>query len=183
MMPRLRSAAQARRAGFALLSVLFVLLALLVLCTPYLMTARNADRAGSESADRAQLRLALDSAARHARAVLAPSYPSEDPTPYADSASELLVGNAFDREFLDANDPTGVMWDVEVSDVSGLIDLSSAVHLKAVVPSSLTGTDDFSFLVPDDEPSLVGLHSFTQAVVAGGGQVFLCNALNVVLGY
>jgi len=45
-----------------------VLLALLVLCAPFLLGVRNADRASSELADRVDTRLVLDGAARHARA-------------------------------------------------------------------------------------------------------------------
>lgn len=163
MMQPLRSSPDARRAGFAILSVLFVLLALLVLCTPYLMTARNADRAGSESADRAQLRLALDSAGRHARTVLAASHPAEDPTPYIDSEDELSVDNSFDRSFLDANDATGVMWDVEARDVSGLIDLSSAS--PQVVANMLDWTTIVSLPVKaeDDEIQVASAAGFDPA--------------------
>jgi hypothetical protein len=48
--------------------VLFVLFALFVLTAPFLATARNADRASRHLADDAQARLALDAAARQARA-------------------------------------------------------------------------------------------------------------------
>ena len=64
-----RPQAQRSRAGMAILTVLLVLLALLVLCAPFLMTARNASRASGQLADAAQVRLALDSAAREARQI------------------------------------------------------------------------------------------------------------------
>lgn len=116
------------RSGMALMVVLLVLLALLVLCTPFLFSARDADRASTQLADRVEARLALDAASRHARHVLADSYPSADldRTPYWDEAGELSVDNRFDPAFLDANDARGTMWDLEVRDTSGAIDLDSA---------------------------------------------------------
>lgn len=122
-----RTSAQ-RRSGMALMVVLLVLLALLVLCTPFLFSARDADRASTQLADRVEARLALDAASRHARHVLAGSYPSADldRTPYWDEAGELQVDNRFDPAFLDANDARGTMWDLEVRDTSGAIDLDSA---------------------------------------------------------
>ena len=41
------SGGDGRRSGFALVVVLLVLLALLVLCAPFLLSARNADHRGS----------------------------------------------------------------------------------------------------------------------------------------
>ena len=114
------------REGFALIVVLLVLLALLVLCAPFLLGARNADRASAELADRVDTRLVLDAAARHARAVLSQSHPALDKTPYSDDASELRVEDAFPEGFLRANDEHGEMWRAEARDVSGKIDLDSA---------------------------------------------------------
>ena len=74
------------RRGIAMVAVLLVLLALLVLCTPFLLTVRNADQASAQIADRASSRLALDSATRHARARLGQSHPGIDQTPYFDAA-------------------------------------------------------------------------------------------------
>lgn len=115
-----------RRGGFALLTVLFVLIALLVLCAPFLFTARNASEAGSQMADQAQLRIAQDAAGRHARVVLAASHPALDATLDWDSPAELHVDTTFDPSFLDVHDPAGVMWDVAVTDEAGRIDLNSA---------------------------------------------------------
>ena len=53
--------------GFALMTVLFVLLVMLVMAAPFLMTARNADKTASQMADRAEARVGLDTAARHSR--------------------------------------------------------------------------------------------------------------------
>ena len=117
---------QTERAGFALLTVLMVLLSLLVLCAPFLLTARNVSKSSNELADRIQARLALDAAGRHARATLGRSHPALDETPHFDSAAELSVTNELDDEFYDANDPTGAMWDLEVHDLAGRIDLNSA---------------------------------------------------------
>ena len=115
------------RGGFVLISVLIVLLALLILCAPYLATARNANHHSRELAVRAQLRLALDSAARHARRHLGASYPgAPDPTHFYDSEDEFRVPMAFDAEFLSPTDTSGVMWDLDVEDVAGRIDLASA---------------------------------------------------------
>ena len=109
-----------------MITVLFVLLALLVLCAPFLMTARNADEASRHVGERVQLRLSHDAAERHARGILAASHPSVDETRDFDSLDELTVPTDFAPEFLNAQDAEGVMWDVEVSDESGLIDLGSA---------------------------------------------------------
>ncbi|MFN0007718.1 MAG: hypothetical protein ACKVXR_07405 [Planctomycetota bacterium] len=109
-----------------MLVVLLVLIALLVLSAPFLLMARNADRASAELSDRTEARLALDAAARHARLLLGESHAGFDRTPYFDEEEEIEVDNRFDREFYDANDPGGLMWDVECEDVAGKIDLNSA---------------------------------------------------------
>ncbi len=114
------------RRGFAMVVVLLTLLALLVLCTPFLMTVRNADHASAQIADRRSAELALDAAGRLCRGRLGASHPALDVTPYHDSLEELLVDNGFDPEFFDANDATGVMFDLDAYDVSGRVDLNSA---------------------------------------------------------
>ncbi len=123
-----RGRARASRSGFALIAVLLVLLSLLVLATPLLLSARGADQASTRLADRTDARVALDTAGRHARAVLADTYGSadQDRTPYWDGEDEVRVANAFPDGFLDANDATGAMWTVESRDVAGLVDLDSA---------------------------------------------------------
>jgi len=108
------------------MTVLFVLLVMLVMAAPFLMTARNADKAASQMADRAEARVGLDTAARHARKQLGDSHPSEDGSPYWDSLEEVQVANEFDEQFLDASDEGGLMWDLEVMDLAGRIDLDSA---------------------------------------------------------
>jgi len=115
-----------RESGMAILTVLLVLLALLVMTTPFLMTARNASRTSTQMADRVQARLALDSAARHARAQLGLSHPAVDPTPYFDDERELALATELDPAFFNQRDTGGVMWDVRVDDISGRIDLNSA---------------------------------------------------------
>jgi len=112
----------------ALMVVLLVLLALLVLCAPFLASARDSDRASSQQADRVEARLALDAASRHARHVLGGTYPSADVdrSPWFDEPVELEVDNRFAAGFLDPDDAKGTMWDVEVRDASGAIDLDSA---------------------------------------------------------
>lgn len=114
------------RAGFAVLSVLFVLLALLFLCIPFLLTSRNASSASTQLSDSAQSRLALEAGVRHARANLGFSHPSSDVTPYFDDLAELSVEGALPVEFWNHHDPRGVMWDVEAADVAGRIDVGSA---------------------------------------------------------
>lgn len=114
------------RSGFAVLTVLIVLLALLVLTTPFLMTARNASKSSTQMADRAQLRLALDAAERHARGELGLSHPATDVTPYFDDEEELRVDANLDPAFFDTRDASGVMFGVDVQDVAGLIDVNSA---------------------------------------------------------
>jgi type II secretory pathway pseudopilin PulG len=114
------------RGGFALLVVLLVLIALLVLSAPFLLMARNADRASAELSDRARARLALDAAARHARLLLGESHSGLDRTPYFDDLDEIAVDNRFEEGFLDPSDPTGMMWDLDREDVAGKIDLNSA---------------------------------------------------------
>ena len=68
-----RLASAPARTGFAMVAVLLVLMALFVLCAPFLMTLRNADKASAEVADRSTLRVTLDAADRHARARLSAS--------------------------------------------------------------------------------------------------------------
>lgn len=121
-------AASTSRSGFALIIVLLVLLSLLVLATPLLLSARGADQASTRLADRSEARLALDTASRHARAVLSDTYGSADldTTPYFDGEDEVRVANAFPAGFLDANDAEGSMWTVEARDAAGLVDLDTA---------------------------------------------------------
>lgn len=121
-----RTGVEARRGGFAMLAVLIVILALFVLATPYLIGIRRADRESERVYDRTAARLALDDAVRHARAKLDATHPAVDVTPYWDPTDELSVDNHLDPEFLNANDPNGVMWDLESFDLSGLVDLGSA---------------------------------------------------------
>lgn len=123
---RSRREVERRRGGFALLVVLLVLIALLVLSAPFLLMARNADRASAELSDRSEARLALDAAARHARLLLGESHAGLDRTPYFDDEQEIEVDNRFDPDFLQPNDPGGLMWDLEREDVAGKIDLNSA---------------------------------------------------------
>ena len=127
---------QRSRGGFVLISVLVVLLALLVLTAPFLATARNASSAGAQAADRAEARLGLASASRHARAHLSGSHPAFDETPWADGPDELSVPRTLPEEFLDPHDPRGAMWDLDVWDESGRIDLDSA---SPFVIGNLTG--------------------------------------------
>ncbi|MBK7875688.1 MAG: hypothetical protein IPJ77_08045 [Planctomycetes bacterium] len=117
--------ARSARRGMALVIVLVVLLVLLVLATPFLLMARNADSASSAIADRVEARIALDTAGRHARAVLAESHSTADATPYWDARDEVAIDNALDPAFLDANDPNGAQWDAEVEDLAAKIDLNS----------------------------------------------------------
>ncbi len=126
MRSRLQRARAGTRSGFALIIVLLVLLALLVLCAPFLLGVRNADRASTELADRVDTRLSLDAAARHARAVLGDTHPALDTTPYYDDQQELRIPDGFPEGFLDANDEHGEMWRAEARDVSGKIDLDTA---------------------------------------------------------
>ncbi|MCC7012537.1 MAG: hypothetical protein IT454_08255 [Planctomycetes bacterium] len=114
------------RGGFALITVLLVLMALLVLCAPFLMTSRNASKAAAQISDRAQARLALDMAVRHARGSLGGSHPALDTTPYFDDAAELTELPELAKSFIDPRNDLGVMWQTEVADVAGRIDLNSA---------------------------------------------------------
>ena len=147
--------------GVAMVVVLVVLMALFVLCAPFLLTVRNADRASAQMADRATGRIAIDSATRHARANLGQSHRAIDETPYFDGLDELFVANEFPEAFLDASDPNGVMWDLDVEDEAGRIDLNSAgpqmlANLVGCV-SRLTSTvspDDLEFPVS----STAGFH-------------------------
>jgi type II secretory pathway pseudopilin PulG len=117
--------ADARR-GFAILIVLLVLLALLALLAPFLLTVRNADQASQELHDQAAARIALDTAARHAEARLQATHPALDKSPYWDALDELAVDNRFPPGAAGASDPRGTMWDLDVRDQAGLIDLNSA---------------------------------------------------------
>ena len=114
------------RAGLAMVAVLLVLLALLVLCTPFLLTVGNTDKASVNIVDRATADLALDAATTHAQGLLGASHPGVDTTPWYDSEGELEVTNAFDQAFLNPRDEGGVMWDLDVSDIAGRIDINTA---------------------------------------------------------
>ena len=147
--PRTPSRAGAE-GGFVLMTVLFVLLAMLVLCAPFLTTARNADRASGELADRAQVRLLLDGAARHARVRLGASHSGvPDETLLWDGLEELTVDNRFDPAFLDADDPHGAMWDLEVEDLAGRVDLNSAS--PQVLANLMSMTTRLSQVVAPDQ--------------------------------
>ena len=82
-------------AAGSVLAVLLTLLALLVLCTPFLLMARNANQASVQLAERAETRMALDSAQRHGRLRLSQTYPrlGVDETPYFDPLEQLEVTN------------------------------------------------------------------------------------------
>lgn len=123
---RARPDGAAARRGLAMIAVLLVLMALFVLCAPFLVTVRNADQAAAETADRSVLRVTLDSAARHAAAELTASHPALDETPYFDDLDELTVTARFPPDFLATDDPSQVMWDLEAEDVAARVDLSSA---------------------------------------------------------
>ena len=133
---KLQAKTGGQRSGLAIVIVILVLAALLVLCTPFLLSSRNADQASRQLFNRGEARIALDTASRHGRAQLAGShaaavetangFESLDETPWYDSLDEVLVSNRFEEGFYDANDPAGVMWDLDVDDLSGLVDLNSA---------------------------------------------------------
>lgn len=163
---RLRSTVERARdeRGFAIIIVLLVLLALLVMSTPFLLAARNADRSSSELADQASARLALDSAERRARAGLGVTHPSLDTTPYWDSLDEIKVDNHFDPRFLDANDPHGVMWDLDVEDVAGKIDLNSAS--PHVIANLLGASARFADVI-GKEAKKIPMSSTTGLLVSG----------------
>lgn len=122
--------------GLAIVIVILVLAALLVLCTPFLLSSRNADQASRQLFDRGESRIALDTASRHGRTQLSGSHPaavetdagfeSLDETPWHDSLDEVTVTNRFETDFYNANDPNGVMWDLDVEDLSGRVDMNSA---------------------------------------------------------
>lgn len=114
------------RSGLAMIAVLLVLMALFVLCAPFLLTVRNADQASAEASDRAVQRITLDLGGRHAEVELAPSHPALDATPYFDDLEELFVAAEFPEGFLATDDPAQPMWDVAALDVAGKIDLASA---------------------------------------------------------
>ena len=136
----------------ALVTVILVLAALLVMVTPFLMTARNADRSSAQLFDRVQASTALDSARNHARAVLEGTHFANDETPWYDSTDELQVSNQFAGDFLNANDDRGVMWDLTVDDLAGRIDLNSAGPY--VMANLLQSTARFSIPVGGDEEEL-----------------------------
>lgn len=114
------------RSGFALVAVLLVLMALFLLTAPFLFTTTSSERSSIARAERAQATLALDTAARHARAQLSRSHGSLDPTPFHDSEEELWVDSDVPGDIYDAQDPTGAQWDLESGDEAGRIDLNSA---------------------------------------------------------
>ncbi len=137
--PKPASQTLKRREGFALVTVILVLAALLLLCTPFMLAARNADQASQQLFHKAQATIALDNASTHARAMLERSHPSFDTSMHSDSLAELEILTKFTEGFLNAQDPKGVMWDVRAEDVAGKIDLGSAPpQLIAAMLGSVT---------------------------------------------
>lgn len=112
--------------GYALVTVLLVLMSLLILCTPFLWTASSADRTSARLASDAQTRVALDTAARHARYQLSQSHPAFDTTRFYDSSAELNPTGSEMAHLLSDADGAGAMWGHTVEDLSGRVDLSSA---------------------------------------------------------
>jgi hypothetical protein len=118
--------------GAALLVVLLVLLALFALCVPFLWLSSTVDEASARLVDRTRARLALDDAAQHARLVLSATHPAVDATRDFDGPEEFDTTFHYDPALYDPLDETGVMWDVEVEDLAGRIDLAScSPHLLA----------------------------------------------------
>ncbi len=134
--------------GLALVTVILVLAALLVMVTPFLLTARNADRASAQLFDRVQAGTALDTARNHARAVLENTHSLHDTTPWFDSEEELRVTNEFAGDFMNATDDRGVMWDLTVEDLAGRIDLNSASVFA--MANLLQSTARFSEVISND---------------------------------
>ena len=161
-----------RRRGFALIAVLFVLMALFLLTTPFLFTATSAERASAAGRDRARVQLALDTAGRHARAVLSRSHGSLDPTPWSDSVEELTVDSEFPGDPYDAHDPHGSQWDLDSQDVAGLIDLNSAP--PQVIGNLLGAT---AGLAVDLEKSATKLELTSTAGLETSGFVWLGSEL------
>lgn len=178
------------RAGFALVTVILVLAALLLLCTPFLLTATSADQASQQLFHRTNARLALDNASLHARALLEESHPSEDETPFADSLDELLVSGSLRPEFLDPHDAKGIMWDAHASDVAGKIDLGSAPpQLLGAMMNSVTRLSK-PLDKKEDEITLAGVAELDPSgfVWIGGelvkyGKIEGNQLLDVVRGY
>lgn len=112
--------------GYALVTVLLVLLSLLVLCTPFLWTASHTDRTSARLVSDATTRIALDTGARHARYRLGLSHPALDATRFYDTAEELAPRGGEAAHLLDAAATDGVMWGHTVEDLSGRVDLNSA---------------------------------------------------------
>lgn len=120
------AAGDPRRSGVAILLVLLVLLALLVLVGPFLWTAGEADAAGARLTDQSLLRSTLDDAARHARSQLAGSHVSVDPSRASDGLDEIAVPIELDPGFYNHADAGGTMWDHQVTDLAGRVDLMTA---------------------------------------------------------
>lgn len=118
--------AGSERAGFAMLTVLLVLMSLLVLCTPFLWTAGNADRTSAELVAEVRAELAVDSALRHARHELGRSHEALDRTRFSDGLEELSPRPESVEVRPPHDDATGAMWSYEVRDHAGLIDFDSA---------------------------------------------------------
>lgn len=160
-----------RREGFALLTVILVLAALLMLLTPFLVSARNTDQGSAQLYDRALTHAAIETARVHVRAELERSHFGIDETAYSDSLDELKVSNRFPDGLLNASDHIGVMWDVEVTDIAGMVDLSSA---PPQLISNLMGTTTrITRPVEADDKALpiassVGLSP--QGVIVVGGE-------------
>lgn len=113
------------RGGFALLVVLLALLALLILCAPFLWTANKVDESAARVESAALARHGLDTAARELRHRLSLSHPSLDSTPNFDEAAEFDL-DPERRDALGSLNEQGALWQGRAEDLAGRVDLSSA---------------------------------------------------------
>ncbi|MEZ6021175.1 MAG: hypothetical protein R3F17_14085 [Planctomycetota bacterium] len=109
------------RAGMVMLAVLMVLLALFVLCGPFLASSRDSVQQGNQVADGTQARYAMAAATEVARARLGKTHPALDATPDSDSLDELTAPL---RDL--GGQPGQAQWGIGLEDESGRIDLGSA---------------------------------------------------------
>ncbi len=112
--------------GFALLTVILVLAALVALATPFLLSMRNEYRGSAARAESTRARIAAVGVREHARRLLEESHPSRDTSPLFDDSEEFKTDLNFPKEFFDAADSRGEIWSAQATDEQGKLNINSA---------------------------------------------------------
>ena len=112
--------------GVALMAVIAVLMALIVIATPFSISMQNQDRSASLQTFQTKTQKSTWAALSMAEEALTSTAPLADETPYVDTNDELRVdlGRFASRYGAEVNDPRGSIWSVRVEDEQGKVDVN-----------------------------------------------------------